>query len=117
MPHIILKHSKNIKEEKIDYKNLFKELSIAIASDGFCNLNAIKCYKQNISEDYINGHEFFIHIDLLILARENKVAVENKVKIIQKYLKEFFNQSYKFDRNAFTLEVRHMDHDSYYKGI
>ena len=116
MPHLILKHSNTIKESTIDYDLLFQHLSASLASNNFCDLNAIKCYLITPNHTYLPTKDFFIHMDLLLLERENIQLVHEKAKVLRTFIKTAFPKSYEIDPNAFSFEIRFMNKHNYFKG-
>ena len=116
MPHIILKHSASITDQAIDYQALFQKMSKSLASDDFCSLAAIKCYLLNPEISYMPEKEFFVHLDFLLLERDNHDVVLEKAIALRTFLKEYFSKSYSADPNAFSMEIRYMKRSDYFKG-
>ncbi len=116
MPHIILKHSTLINDHSVDYQSLFQKMSDSLASDDFCSLAAIKCYLLNSEVAYMPEKDFFVHLDLLLLERDNHDVVHEKATALRTFLKEYFSKSYSADPNAFSMEIRYMKRSDYFKG-
>ena len=60
--------------------------------------------------------EFFVHLDLLLLERDNHDVVHEKATALRTFLKEYFSKSYSADPNAFSMEIRYMKRSDYFKG-
>ncbi len=116
MPHFILKHSNSIIDKDVNYKDLFKQIANTIKDGEFCDPKAIKCYLMNPSYSYLPAKEMFIHCDLLILKRDNKEIINNKVKQIAKIIKSQFPKSFQKDQEILSIEIRHMNKEDYHKG-
>ncbi|MBT4921561.1 MAG: hypothetical protein HON23_00935 [Rickettsiales bacterium] len=116
MPHIIIKHSDSIKDKDIDYQKLFIDISGKVAENDFCNVKSLKCYLMNPEVSYLPAKDFFIHVEFMILKRENLDSVNEKVRHIANLIKQSFPLSFAVDPEALSIEVRHMDPVNYHKG-
>ncbi|MBT4989147.1 MAG: hypothetical protein HOM96_01215 [Rickettsiales bacterium] len=116
MPHIILKHSSSIIDNDIDYQTLFSNIADEVKKNNFCDIKAIKCYLMNPEFTFLPAKESFIHVELMILKRDNLDAVNEKVKHIAGLIKQSFPLSFANDPEILSIEVRHMESTNYHKG-
>tara|TARA_A100001015_G_scaffold313902_1_gene422179 strand:- start:9909 stop:10268 length:360 start_codon:yes stop_codon:yes gene_type:complete len=116
MPHIVLKHSASIDDHLVNYQPLFKAMSESLAAESFCSLDAIKCYVLAPEVVFLPTKDFFIHVDLLLLTRDNTDLVYEKADQLRQLIKEFFPLSYQKDPSAFSFEIRFMNRTNYFKG-
>ena len=115
MPHIVLTHSSTIQDKKINYEALFKELSITLASDDFCDITAIKCYHHTPQHVYLPTNNGFVHVELKLLERKT-IDIQQKATKLRTIIKKAFPKSYAYDPSIFSFEVLIMNKDLYMKG-
>jgi 5-carboxymethyl-2-hydroxymuconate isomerase len=116
MPHIILEHSSNV-EEKIEYKEFFKEaVDLMVVQGVIPNSGCTKCR-------YIKTDEFlvdkeggrFVHLTLALLEGRSKEMLKNIGAGLKELAESYFKKTKASYPDSFSLEVREMDVELYQK--
>lgn len=119
MPHFVLEYSDNILEE-LDYKDFFKRLHTLLVENGPFNLSDIKSRAICHQQFYVAaGQESnaFVHLTLSIFeGRDLGLRQELGEKILA-FLKGEFARFFEKLNCSFTVEIREMDKETYFKAM
>jgi len=116
MPHIILEHSNNVKEQT-DYKEFFnsavnKMIDLGIVADS----SSIKCRFIKPTEYFLSDPEnIFIHLQISLLAGRDRDRLQALSREMKELLQNNFKQSLASHPDSFSVEIREMDKDLYSK--
>lgn len=118
MPHFVLEYSDNILE-KVDYEDFFKKLHTLLADVGPFNLSDIKSRAIRHQQFYVaNGQELnaFVHLTLSIFKGRDLSIRQAVGEKILAFLKEEFARSFEKLNCSYTVEVKEMDKETYFKA-
>jgi 5-carboxymethyl-2-hydroxymuconate isomerase len=119
MPHFVLEYSDNILEE-VDFKDFFKKLHTLLVDVGPFNLSDIKSRAIRHQEFYVaNGQESnaFVHLTLAIFKGRDLSIRQAMGEKLLAFLKGEFARSFEKLDCSFTVEVREMDKEAYFKAM
>jgi 5-carboxymethyl-2-hydroxymuconate isomerase len=117
MPHFILEYSDNILEE-VNFKDFFKKLHTLLVDAGPFNLSDIKSRAIRHQEFYVaSGQESnaFVHLTLLIFKGRDLSIRQAVGEKILAFLKGEFARSFEKLNCSYTVEVKEMDKETYFK--
>jgi 5-carboxymethyl-2-hydroxymuconate isomerase len=118
MPHFVLEYSDNILEE-VDFKDFFKKLHTLLVDVGPFNLSDIKSRAIRHQEFYVaNGQESnaFVHLTLSIFKGRDLSIRQAVGERILAFLKGEFARSFEELSCSFTVEVKEMEKENYFKA-
>ena len=119
MPHFVLEYSDNILEE-VDYEDFFKRLHSLLVENGPFNLSDIKSRAIRHQQFYVaDGQESnaFVHLTLSIFkARDLSIRQAMGEKFLA-FLKGEFARSFEKLNCSYTVEIKEMDKETYFKVI
>jgi 5-carboxymethyl-2-hydroxymuconate isomerase len=113
MPHFVLEYSDNILEE-VDFKDFFERLHTLLVENGPFNLSAIKSRAIRHQQFYVaDGKEpnAFVHLTLSIF-KGRDLSIRQAV-----VLKGEFARSFEKLNCSYTVEIKEMDKDTYFKAM
>ena len=117
MPHFVLEYSDNILEE-VDFEDFFKKLHTLLVEVGPFNLSDIKSRAIRHQEFCVaNGQESnaFVHLTLAIFKGRDLSIRQAMGERLLAFLKGEFAGSFEKLNCSFTVEVREMDKETYFK--
>ena len=118
MPHFVLEYSDNILEE-VDFKDFFKKLHTLLVDVGPFNLSDVKSRAIRHQEFYVaNGQESnaFVHLTLSIFKGRDLSIRQAVGERILAFLKGQFARSFEELSCSFTVEVKEMEKETYFKA-
>ena len=118
MPHFVLEYSDNILE-KVDHKDFFKKLHTLLVDVGPFNLSDIKSRAIRHQQFYVaNGQESnaFVHLTLSIFKGRDLSIRQAVGEKILTFLKGEFARSFEKLNCSYTVEVKEMDKETYFKA-
>jgi len=117
MPHFVLEYSDNILEE-VDHKDFFKKLHTLLVENGPFNISDIKsraiCHQQFCVADGQESNAF-VHLTLSIFKGRDLGLRQAVGEKILAFLKEEFPGSFQKLNCSYTVEIREMDKETYFK--
>jgi 5-carboxymethyl-2-hydroxymuconate isomerase len=119
MPHFVLEYSDNILEE-VDFKEFFKRLHTLLVEAGPFNLSDIKSRAIRHQEFYVaDGQESnaFVHMTLSIFKGRDLGIRQAVGEKLLAFLQEEFARSLQKLNCSYTVEIREMDKQTYFKGV
>ena len=119
MPHFVLEYSDNILEE-VDFKDFFKKLHTLLVDVGPFNLSDIKSRAIRHQEFYVaSGQESnaFVHLTLSIFKGRDLSIRQAVGERILAFLKGEFAHSFEKLNCSYTVEVKEMDKETYFKAM
>jgi len=117
MPHFILEYSDNLLE-KIDHRQLFRNLHRLLVENGPFKLSDIKSRAVAHDDFYVSdGKESnaFVHLTLSIFKGRDLSIRQTVGKLLLEFLKKEFDRSYQQLHCSITVEIREIDTDTYFK--
>ena len=118
MPHFVLEYSDNILE-KVDYEDFFKKLHTLLADVGPFNLSDIKSRAIRHQQFYVaNGQDSnaFVHLTLSIFKGRDLSIRQAVGEKILAFLKGEFARSFEKLNCSYTVEVKEIDKETYFKA-
>ena len=117
MPHFILEYSDNLLE-KIDHRQLFRDLHRLLVENGPFKLSDIKSRAVTHEDFYIsdgNDANAFIHLTLSIF-KGRELGIQQRVgnKLLA-FLENEFARSYTELQCSITVEIKEINTDTYFK--
>ena len=118
MPHFVLEYSDNILE-KVDHKDFFKKLHTLLVDVGPFNLSDIKSRAIRHQQFYVaNGQESnaFVHLTLSIFKGRDLSIRQAVGEKLLAFLKGQFARSFEKLNCSYTVEIREMEKETYFKA-
>jgi len=118
MPHFVLEYSDNIMEE-VDFKDFFRKLHTLLVDAGPFNLSDIKSRAVRHQQFYVaNGEESnaFVHLALSIFKGRDLSIRQAAGEKILAFLKGEFARSFEELNCSYTVEIKEMDKETYFKA-
>ena len=117
MPHFILEYSDNLLE-KIDHRQLFRDLHGLLVENGPFKLSDIKSRAVVHKDFYVsdgNDANAFIHLTLSIF-KGRELGIQKRVgnKLLT-FLQNEFARSYAGLKCSITVEIKEINTDTYFK--
>ena len=117
MPHFILEYSDNLLE-KIDHRQLFRDLHRLLVENGPFKLSDIKSRAVAHQDFYVsdgNVANAFIHLTLSIF-KGRELDIQQRVgnKLLA-FLENEFARSYAGLKCSITVEIKEINTDTYFK--
>ena len=119
MPHFVLEYSDNILEE-VDYEDFFKRLHTLLVENGPFNLSDIKSRAIRHKQFYVaDGQESnaFVHLTLSIFKGRDLSIRQAMGEKFLAFLKGEFARSFEKLNCSYTVEIKEMDKETYFKVI
>ena len=119
MPHFVLEYSDNILEE-VDYEDFFKRLHSLLVENGPFNLSDIKSRAIRHKQFYVaDGQESnaFVHLTLSIFKGRDLSIRQAMGEKFLAFLKGEFARSFEKLNCSYTVEIKEMDKETYFKVI
>jgi 5-carboxymethyl-2-hydroxymuconate isomerase len=114
MPHITVEYSSNI-PDRPDTKSFLRTLHETLAGIETFKMQDIKS-RIIIHEDFLaaDGPKGFIHLQLAIMPREDRLKSESSDRLMA-VLQKFFPKA-RGESHSFSVEIRDLHKDSYRKS-
>jgi 5-carboxymethyl-2-hydroxymuconate isomerase len=119
MPHFVLEYSDNIPGE-VDFKEFFKRLHTLLVDVGPFKLSDIKSRAIRHQEFYVaDGQESnaFVHLTLSIFKGRDLGIRQAVGEKLLAFLREEFARSLQKLNCSYTVEIREMDKETYFKLV
>lgn len=119
MPHFVLEYSDNIPGE-VDFKEFFKRLHTLLVDVGPFKLSDIKSRAIRHQEFYVaDGQESnaFVHLTLSIFKGRDLDIRQAVGEKLLAFLREEFALSLQKLNCSYTVEIREMDKETYFKLV
>ena len=118
MPHFVLEYSDNILEE-VDFKDFFERLHTLLVENGPFKLSAIKSrairHRQFCVADGKDSNAF-VHLTLSIFKGRDLSIRQAVGEKILSFLKGEFARSFQKLNCSYTVEVKEMEKETYFKA-
>ncbi len=118
MPHFVLEYSDNILED-MDFKDFFRKLHTLLVDVGPFNLSDIKSRAIRHQQFHVaNGQESngFVHLTLSIFKGRDLGIRQAVGEKLLAFLKREFARSFEELNCSYTVEVKEMEKETYFKA-